>query len=180
MQVSKNMIVLNDREKGLMSISQEEEYENYKFALRKSIINDIENKIQIMEILYNIKTKNLYLIDGYKSFEAFINKFLIKKTQAYSYLKIYEHVLRGDLSINDIKQRGVVDVYKSIKSNEVTSQKSKKKPIKPLRFQLKTEQAYEFYKKNSEFASFLLEEIFSNGGNILEQLEIRYKNLKNN
>ncbi|WP_043924548.1 chromosome replication/partitioning protein, partial [Borrelia hermsii] len=94
--------------------------------------------------------------------------------------KIYEHVLRGDLSINDIKQRGVVDVYKSIKSNEVTSQKSKKKPIKPLRFQLKTEQAYEFYKKNSEFASFLLEEIFSNGGNILEQLEIRYKNLKNN
>lgn len=163
-----------------MSLSQEEEYENYKLALRKSMINDVENKIQIMEILYNIKTKNLYLIDGYKSFEAFISKFLIKKTQAYSYLKIYEYVLRGDLSISDIKKRGVVDVYKSIKSNEIVSKKLKGNPIRPLRFQLKTEQAYKFYKEDSKFTSFLLEEIFNNEIKILEQLKIKYKNLKNN
>ncbi|AFI32245.1 chromosome replication/partitioning protein [Borrelia crocidurae] len=177
--MSKNMIVLNDREKGLMNLSQEEEYENYKLALKKSMINDIENKIQIMEILYNIKTKNLYLIDGYKSFETFINKFLIKKTQAYSYLKIYEYVLKGDLSINDIKQRGVVDVYKSIKSNETAKQKSKVNLIKPLRFQLKTEQAYKFYKENPKLTSFILEEIFYNDRKILEQLKLKYRNFKN-
>ncbi|QFP42627.1 chromosome replication/partitioning protein (plasmid) [Borrelia miyamotoi] len=178
--MSKSIIVLNDREKSLVNISQEEEYENYKLALRKSMINDIENKIQIMKILYNIKVKSLYLIDGYKSFETFINKFLIKKTQAYSYLKIYEYVLKGDLSIDDIKKRGVVDVYKSIKLSEVINKKSRVNPIKPLRFQLKTEQAYKFYKENSKFTGFLLEEIFSNEKKILEQLKIKYKNLKNN
>ncbi|WP_420043036.1 hypothetical protein [Borrelia miyamotoi] len=34
--MSKDMVILNDREEGLMSVSQEEEYENYKHALKKA------------------------------------------------------------------------------------------------------------------------------------------------
>ncbi|WP_328700151.1 chromosome replication/partitioning protein [Borreliella bavariensis] len=51
-------------------------------------------KIKIMEILYNIKNKKLYLIDGHVSFKSFIEEFLIARTQAYLYLKIYEQVLK--------------------------------------------------------------------------------------
>lgn len=123
--MSRDMVILNDREEGLMEISEEEEYENYKHALRKGVVNDIENKIQIMEILYNIKIKKLYLIDGYKSFNSFIQGFLIAKTQAYLYLKIYEQVLKGDLSIKEIKDKGMIEVYKSIKSKEIDNKKSK-------------------------------------------------------
>ncbi|WP_210379191.1 chromosome replication/partitioning protein, partial [Borreliella garinii] len=85
--MAKDLIILNDREEGLMGISEEEEYENYKHALKKSMVNDIENKIKIMEILYKIKSKKLYRIDGHVSFKSFIEEFLIARTQAYLYLK---------------------------------------------------------------------------------------------
>ncbi|WP_338390764.1 chromosome replication/partitioning protein (plasmid) [Borreliella spielmanii] len=51
-------------------------------------------KIKIMEILYSIKNKKLYRIDGHVSFKSFIEEFLIARTQAYLYLKIYEQVLK--------------------------------------------------------------------------------------
>ncbi len=70
-----------------MGISDKEEYKNYKHALKKSMVNDLENKIKIMEILYNIKNKKLYCIDGHVSFKAFIEEFLIVRTQAFYILK---------------------------------------------------------------------------------------------
>lgn len=62
--MSKDVIILNDRGEKLMGISEKEEYENYKHALKKSMVNDFENKIKIMEILYNIKTKNFIVLTG--------------------------------------------------------------------------------------------------------------------
>lgn len=90
--MSKDVIILNDRGEKLIGISEKEEYENYKHALKKSMVNDFENKIKIMEILYNIKNKKLYCIDGHVSFKAFIEEFLIARIQAYLYFKIYEQV----------------------------------------------------------------------------------------
>ncbi|WP_418456556.1 chromosome replication/partitioning protein [Borreliella lusitaniae] len=51
-----------------------------------------------MKILYEIKQKELYKYDGFKSFEQFIRSFVIAKTQAYAYLKVYEKVLEGVIS----------------------------------------------------------------------------------
>lgn len=81
--MSKDVIILNDRGEKLMGISEKEEYENYKHALKKSMVNDLENKIKIMEILYNIKNKKLYRIDGHVSFKAFIEGFLIARTKLF-------------------------------------------------------------------------------------------------
>ncbi|UPA12556.1 chromosome replication/partitioning protein [Borrelia venezuelensis] len=173
----KDVIVLNDREEGLMPISKEEEYENYKHALKKSMVNDIENKIQIMEILYNIKNKKLYLIDGYENFNSFIKGFLIAKTQAYLYLKVYEQVLQGKLSIKEIKDKGMIEVYRNIKLKEISDKKSKQNTIKPLRFQLKNQESYDFYKKNAKFTGFVLDNLFSNDKKYLDKLFKEYSGL---
>ncbi|WP_420043035.1 chromosome replication/partitioning protein [Borrelia miyamotoi] len=100
-----------------------------------------------MEILYNIKNKKLYRIDGYESFNSFIKGFLIAKTQVYLYLKVYEQVLKGNLSIKEIKDKGMIEIYRDIKSKEISNKKSKQNSIKPLRFQLKSQESYAFYKK---------------------------------
>lgn len=132
--MSKDLIILNDSEEELMGIPEKEEYENDKHALKKSMVNDLENKIKIMEILYNIKNKKLYLIDGYVSFRSFIEEFLMARTQAYLYLKIYEQVLKGNLSIKEIRDKGMIEIYRNIKSKEVADKKLIQNSIKPLRF----------------------------------------------
>lgn len=58
-----------------------------------------------MKILYKIREKKLYLIDGYKKFEDFLSEFIISRSQAFLYLKIYRKVLEGSISINDIKEK---------------------------------------------------------------------------
>lgn len=175
--VSKDLIILNDREEGLMGISEEEEYENYKHALKKSMVNDIENKIKIMEILYNIKSKKLYRIDGHVSFKSFIEEFLIARTQAYLYLKIYEQVLKGNLSIKEIRDKGMIEIYRNIKSKEVVDKKSIQNSIKPLRFQLKRKDSYDFYKSNAKFTGYLLDKIFSSDKDYLNQIFKEYSDL---
>lgn len=175
--VSKDLIILNDREEGLMGISEEEEYENYKHALKKSMVNDIENKIKIMEILYNIKSKKLYRIDGHVSFKSFIEEFLIARTQAYLYLKIYEQVLKGNLSIKEIRDKGMIEIYRNIKLKEVVDKKSIQNSIKPLRFQLKRKDSYDFYKSNAKFTGYLLDKIFSSDKDYLNQIFKEYSDL---
>ncbi len=175
--VSKDLIILNDREEGLMGISEEEKYENYKHALKKSMVNDIENKIKIMEILYNIKSKKLYRIDGHVSFKSFIEEFLIARTQAYLYLKIYEQVLKGNLSIKEIRDKGMIEIYRNIKSKEVVDKKSIQNSIKPLRFQLQRKDSYDFYKSNAKFTGYLLDKIFSSDKDYLNQIFKEYSDL---
>ncbi len=75
----------------------------------------------------------MYRIDGHVSFKAFIKEFLIARTQAYLYLKIYERVLKGNLSIKEIRDR-MIEIYRNIKSKEIVDKKSIQNLIKPLRF----------------------------------------------
>ncbi|WNZ73110.1 chromosome replication/partitioning protein [Borreliella garinii] len=168
--MSKDVIILNDRGEKLMGISEKEEYENYKHALKKSMVNDFENKIEIMEILYNIKNKKLYCIDGHVSFKAFIEEFLIARIQAYLYFKIYEQVLKGNLSIKEIRDKGMIKIYRNIKSKEVVDKKSMQNSIKPLRFQLKRQDSYDFYKSNAKFIGYLLDKIFSRDKDYLNKI----------
>lgn len=48
-----------------------------------------------MKILYEIKQKESYKYDDFAHFNDFIKSFEVAKSQAYTYLKIYEKVLDG-------------------------------------------------------------------------------------
>ncbi|WP_024653611.1 chromosome replication/partitioning protein [Borrelia persica] len=172
--MSQYVVVLNDREEGLMDISEEEEYENCKHSLRKSMVNDIENKIQIMEILYNVRKKKLYRFDHHATFDAFIKAFGIGKTQAYLYLKIYEQILKGTLTVKEIREKGLIEIYRNIKLKEISAKKSRQNLIKPLRFQLKDHKSYDFYKKRSKFAAFILDKLFLEDKTYLDKLFKEY------
>ncbi len=141
-------ILLNNRIEDVQEFENEElEYKSYKDQLRRITVDDVENKIKTMKILYKIREKKLYLIDGYKKFEDFLSEFIISRSQAFLYLKIYRKVLEGSISINDIKEKGLKGVYRNILNVEIKEDKSKQNPIKPLRFQLKKQESYNFYKK---------------------------------
>ncbi|AEL19343.1 chromosome replication/partitioning protein [Borreliella bissettiae] len=180
----KKELILNNRK---VSVNQFEsnndkdnqiEYESYKNQLRRITSSDINNKIELMEILYKIRIKKLYELDGYKKFEDFLKEFVIARSQAFLYLRLYKKVLSGDLKIEEIKQFGFNQAYKKIKKSDIDKNISKQNPIKPLRFQLKKQESYNFYKKNAKFTSFMMDEIFENQKDLINKLLKKYKELK--
>ncbi|WP_418906366.1 chromosome replication/partitioning protein (plasmid) [Borreliella tanukii] len=172
-------ILLNNRTDSIKEFENNElEYKSYKEQLRRITIDDIDNKIKTMKILYKIREKKLYLIDGYKKFEDFLSEFIISRSQAFLYLKIYRKVLDGSVSISDIKEKGLKGVYRNILNTEIKEDKSRQNPIKPLRFQLKSKESYDFYKTNSKFTGFLLDKLFNNEKEIIKRIMKEYKQLK--
>ncbi|MBB6043719.1 chromosome replication/partitioning protein (plasmid) [Borreliella yangtzensis] len=172
-------ILLNNRTDSIKEFENDElEYKSYKDQLRRITIDDIDNKIKTMKILYKIREKKLYLIDGYKKFEDFLSEFIISRSQAFLYLKIYRKVLDGSVSINDIKEKGLKGVYRNILNTEIKEDKSRQNLIKPLRFQLKKQESYNFYKSNAKFTSFMMDEIFENQKDLINKLLKKYKELK--
>ncbi|WP_420025460.1 chromosome replication/partitioning protein [Borreliella valaisiana] len=172
-------ILLNNRTDSIKEFENDElEYKSYKDQLRRITIDDIDNKIKTMKILYKIREKKLYLIDGYKKFEDFLSEFIISRSQAFLYLKIYRKVLDGSVSINDIKEKGLKGVYRNILNTEIKEDISRQNTIKPLRFQLKTKESYDFYKSNSKFTGYLLDKLFNNEKEIIKRIMKEYKQLK--
>ncbi|AHH04497.1 Putative plasmid partition protein (plasmid) [Borrelia nietonii YOR] len=180
----KKEIVLNNRK---ISVNQfersndkddEMEYESYKNQIRRITVSDINNKIELMEILYKIRMKKLYQLDGYKKFEDFLEKFIIARSQAFLYLRLYKRVLSGDLKIEEIKQFGFREAYKRIKKSDIDKNISKVNPIKPLRFQLKSQESYDFYKKNAKFTSYFLDRVFKDKKDLLEKFMKEFESLK--
>ncbi|AHH07577.1 Putative plasmid partition protein (plasmid) [Borrelia crocidurae DOU] len=177
---NKKEMVLNDRIDGIDQFSlnndgDESEYESCKNRLRRIAVNEISNKIEIMEILYRIRSKKLYRFDGYKRFVDFLETFVIARSQAFLYLRLYKRVLTGDLNIEEIKQIGFAAAYRKIRKIDVDKKRSKENLIKPLRFQLKNQGSYDFYKKNAKFTSFVLDELFINRKDLLEELLKQFK-----
>ncbi|MGF7102226.1 chromosome replication/partitioning protein [Borreliella kurtenbachii] len=178
-KLKEKKILLNNRIEDVQKFENEElEYKSYKDQLRRITVDDIENKIKTMKILYKIREKKLYLIDGYKKFEDFLAEFIISRSQAFLYLKIYRKVLEGSVSINDIKEKGLKGVYRNILNIEIKEDKSKQNPIKPLRFQLKSQESYDFYKSNAKFTGYLLDKLFNNEKEIIKKIMKEYKQLK--
>ncbi len=180
----KKELILNNRK---VSVNQFEsnndkdnqiEYESYKNQLRRITSSDINNKIELMEILYKIRIKKLYELDGYKKFEDFLKEFVIARSQAFLYLRLYKKVLSGDLTKEEIKQIGFNQAYKKIKKSDIDRNISKQNPIKPLRFQLKNQESYDFYKSNAKFTGFLLDKLFMDKKEIIKIIMKEYKQLK--
>lgn len=67
-----------------------------------------------MKILYEIKQKESYKYDDFAHFNDFIKSFEVAKSQAYTYLKIYEKFLDGKVSIDKIKKVGFNRILKDI------------------------------------------------------------------
>ncbi|WP_215537986.1 chromosome replication/partitioning protein [Borreliella bavariensis] len=170
--------------------NQDEELINYnklKEQLKLNLKSDINNKIQRMRILYEIKQKELYKYDGFKSFKQFIRSYVIARSQAYMYLKIYEKVLEGTISIEKVKEIGFVATYKNIlKNNSLYTYKENM--IKenaeeddnsqniPIRILMKDKEVYDFCKKDTERIYFILERLIKDKKNILSDLIIDYEN----
>ncbi|WP_418885160.1 chromosome replication/partitioning protein [Borreliella carolinensis] len=189
---NKKEMILNDRFEDFidksqnLSNNQDENliiYNDLKDQLKLNLKDDIDNKIQRMKILYEIKQKKLYKYDGFKSFEQFIKSFIIAKTQAYTYLKVYEKVLEGIISIDKIKEVGFNSIYYAIQKqglleiNQEDINKSNKENI-PIRILIKDNELYDFCKKDTKRVYFILKEIFKNKKDLLSEIIIKYDNSK--
>lgn len=189
---NKKEIILNDRFEDFIDKSQNSNnnqdenliiYNNLKDQLKLNLKDDIDNKIQRMKILYKIKQKELYKYDGFKSFEQFIRSFIIAKTQAYTYLKVYEKVLEGVISIDKIKEVGFNSIYHAIQKQgvlEINQENINKnnKENTPIRILIKDNELYDFCKKDTKRVYFILKEIFKNKKDILSEIIIKYDNSK--
>ncbi|SCW41799.1 Putative plasmid partition protein [Borreliella japonica] len=168
-------IILNNRKTGVNQFKNscdkddEIEYESYKNQIRRITISEVNNKIELMEILYKIRTKKLYQLDGYKKFEDFLKKFIIGRTQAFLYLRLYKKVLSGDLKIEEIKQFGFAETYNRIKKSNTDKSIAKENPAKILRFQFENQESYDFYGKNIQFTSYFLDRVFTYKKDLLEE-----------
>ncbi|WP_031531122.1 chromosome replication/partitioning protein [Borreliella garinii] len=190
---NKKEIILNDRFEDFIDKSQNSNnnqdenliiYNDLKDQLKLNLKDDIDNKIQRMKILYKIKQKELYKYDGFKSFEQFIKSFIIAKTQAYTYLKVYEKVLEGVISIDKIKEVGFNSIYHAIQKqgggSEINQENVNKnnKENTLIKILIKDNELYDFCKKDTKRVYFILKEIFKNKKDILSEIIIKYDNSK--
>ncbi|WP_434757170.1 chromosome replication/partitioning protein (plasmid) [Borrelia puertoricensis] len=161
---------------------QNSSLEYFRELKRKLMINlkdEIHAKIITMKILKEINDKELYLQDGYKTFSDFISEFNLARTQVYGYIRMASAISEGVLSEEYIIQNGIQNSLLFIRNtNSDTIKKSRQNPIKPLRFQLKNQESYDFYKKNAKFTSFLMDELFKDKKDLLEEFMKKFKSLK--
>ncbi len=101
-----------------------------------------------MKILKEIKDNEYYKLDGYKNFNSFIKDYKLAKTQTYCYLRIAQAIENGVIEEPFLLENGIKETIIFLRnSNSEKIKKSKQNLIKPLRFQLKKQESYDFYKK---------------------------------
>ncbi|MCD2332766.1 chromosome replication/partitioning protein [Borreliella americana] len=179
----KELILGNNQDKELRN------YNELKEQLKLNLKSDINNKIQRMKILYEIKQKEFYKYDGFKSFKQFIESYIIARSQAYMYLKIYEKVLEGVISIEKVKEIGFVATYKNILKNnfsEIYKENMIKENVeegvgnqnRSIRILMKDKKVYDFCKKDIKRIYFILEKLIKDKKNILSDFIIEYENYR--
>ncbi|WP_418885687.1 chromosome replication/partitioning protein [Borreliella tanukii] len=158
------------------------EIDRYNILKKKLYVNlreGVSNRIECMKILKEIKDNEYYKLDGYKSFDAFIKDYDVAKTQAYNYLKIANAIESGVIEEQYVLDNGFRLILSVLKDKESPNlKKSNQNPIKPLRFQLKKQESYDFYKSNAKFTGFLLDKLFSDEKEIIKRIMKEYKQLK--
>ncbi|WP_028328383.1 chromosome replication/partitioning protein [Borrelia coriaceae] len=174
--------ILNSINANTIVDGQNSSLEYFRELKRKLMINlkdEIHAKIITMKILKEINDKELYLQDGYKTFSDFILEFNLARTQVYGYIRMASAISEGVLSEEYIIQNGIQNSLLFIRNtNSDTIKKSRVNPIKPLRFQLKNQDSYDFYKQNAKFTSFLMDELFKDKKDLLEEFMKKFKSLK--
>ncbi|MCD2375381.1 chromosome replication/partitioning protein [Borreliella burgdorferi] len=166
------------------SVREEEQalvhYNKLKEKLNINFQKEIYCKIEAMKVLKEIKDKEYYKLDNYSSFDDFAKDYRLARTQTYKYLKIATAIEEGLIEEKYVVKNGINDTICLLKTKESPSlKKSNQNPIKPLRFQLKREEAYYFYKKNPKLTSFLLEKIFFKEKDFLLKIIKEFETLRN-
>ncbi|WP_434757422.1 chromosome replication/partitioning protein (plasmid) [Borrelia puertoricensis] len=157
-------------------------YNELKEKLKQNARKEIYYKVESIRILKEIKDNEYYKLDGHKNFDSFIKSYRMAKTQVYAYLRLANAIEEGMLAEQYIIENGINESLAIIKNKEsITIKKSRQNAIKPLRFQLKSQDSYDFYKDHSKFTAFVLDTLFSNDKNYLKKLFKEYcgLNLKN-
>ncbi|WP_024653097.1 chromosome replication/partitioning protein [Borrelia persica] len=171
-----NRVLGNNEQENVMNY-----YNSLKDKLKENFKREIHYKIESMRILKEIKDNEYYKLDGHNSFESFVKEYKVAKTQAYAYLKLASALQEGILKEEYIIEHGIHNaLILIVKEGSRTVKKSKRNPIKPLRFQLKNKESYDFYKKNAKFTSFLMDELYKDKKDLLEEFMKKFKNLKFN
>ncbi|WP_210376135.1 chromosome replication/partitioning protein [Borreliella burgdorferi] len=160
----------------------EDKMERFLFLKERLTINfqkEIHNKIETMKILKEIKDKEYYKLDGYQNFEMFTRNYKIAKSQAYEYLRMANAIEEGLVQEKYIIENGIQNSLFFLKDKEGGKvKKSNRNFIRPLRFQLKTEDAYIYYKSKARFTSFLLEKLLKDKEELLNEIMKEYKECK--
>ncbi|AHH11770.1 Putative plasmid partition protein (plasmid) [Borrelia coriaceae ATCC 43381] len=150
-----------------------------KEQLKTSFSNEVYNRVQTMKILKEIRDNDYYKLDGYKTFDAFIKDYKLAKTQVYDYLRVATAIEDGVVEEDYLLKHGFKNTVMLLRNkSSKMMRRSKINPIKPLRFQLKKKDSYDFYKKNARLTSFILDEIFQNRKDWLNILVDQFNSLK--
>ncbi|APS99334.1 permease (plasmid) [Borreliella mayonii] len=166
------------------SVREEEQalvhYNKLKEKLNINFQKEIYCKLEAMKVLKEIKDKEYYKLDNYSSFDDFAKDYRLARTQTYKYLKIATAIEEGVIEEKYVIKNGINDTICLLKTKESPSlKKSNQNSIKPLRFQLKKEESYFFYKKNSKLTSFILEKIFFEEKNFLLKIIKEFETYRN-
>ncbi|OJH14112.1 permease (plasmid) [Borreliella bissettiae] len=179
MDIKVNKRDLSDNENYAITDSVLNHYNSLKEKLKISSKKEIYCKLETLKILKEIKDNHYYRFDGYKSFEAFSKDYRLARAQVYNYLKIANAIEDGIIQEEFLIKNGILETLIVLRNKESkTIKKSKQNPIKPLRFQLKKQESYDFYKNHSKFTAFILEELLENQKDFLNKLFKKYKELK--
>ncbi|AYE36957.1 permease (plasmid) [Borrelia turcica IST7] len=180
--VLNNRIINKDDSPHLLNLEHEKtahsHYLELKKRLKQNLKKEIYYKLDNILILKEIKDNEYYKIDGYKNFESFIKDYRLAKSQVYLYLRLADAVKEGFIEEKYIIEHGINKSIEMVKNKKQGIEESKQNPLKPLRFQLKNEESYNFYKKHAKFAAYLLDSIFSNKQELLQEFLNEFENLK--
>ncbi|WP_038363399.1 chromosome replication/partitioning protein [Borrelia persica] len=151
--------------------------------LKEKIINnfkkEIFHKIETIKALKEIKDNKYYKLDGHNSFNSFSKNFRLARSQVYEYLRIGDAFEEGLLEEQFVIEYGIKYTISFLRNKEgISLKKSKVNPIKPLRFQLKCQESYDYYKKDSKFTSFVMDTLFREKRDWLDEFRKRYETLR--
>ncbi|ACH94034.1 PF49 plasmid partition protein (plasmid) [Borrelia duttonii Ly] len=179
MDIKLNRRDLNGDENCIVNDDALNHYSSLKEKLKINSKKEIYCKLETLKILKEIKDNQYYKFDGYKSFDAFAKDFRLARAQVYNYLKIANAIKEGVIEEEFLIKNGILETLVVLRNKETkTIKKSKQNPIKPLRFQLKKQESYDFYKKNAKFTSFLMDKLFQDKRDLIEEFFKEFKNLR--
>ncbi|WP_024652961.1 chromosome replication/partitioning protein [Borrelia persica] len=180
MEIKINKRDLSNSVKEINSIEQKIcRYNSLKEKLKVNCKKEIHNKIETMKILKEIKDNEYYKLDSYKTFEDFSREYRLARTQVYQYLRLANAMEEGIIEEVFLIKNGinVALIFLQDKKGK-RIKRSKINPIKPLRFQLKSYESYAYYKSDSKFTSFLMEALFEEKKDLLDEFKEKYESFK--
>ncbi|WP_434757548.1 chromosome replication/partitioning protein (plasmid) [Borrelia puertoricensis] len=154
-------------------------YNSLKEKLKVNFKKEIHSKIETMKILKEIKDNEYYRLDNYRTFEDFSKEFKLARTQVYQYLRLANAIEEGLLEENFLLKNGINESLFFLQDKKGKRiKKSRQNPIKPLRFQLKNQESYDFYKSNAKLTGFILDSLFLEDKDILKKFMEKFNSLK--